>query len=313
LHKSSDVNTLVYLTAIYTIIQSFVNFFLYVFQSYEKMQHNFIVRSLYGFSLFLICIIIILQKLSVQAIAVGYIIASLISLFAVLILTIRYFTKFFIEFDYIFWKKIIKESWYFFAGVICMAIYVNVDTTLISIFRNYTEVGLYQSADKVLAVFLSLTLVHQVIFPKLSSLYSQNNLYTYKKLMKNIIVLSFVIIIPIGLIVSIFSKEIMVIIYGKEYESASIALIPLIWTGILIFFSTFWGNTLVISKRQDKWFYSLLLGAIVNVILNLIFIPYYGYFASAIITFVSEVVIIIYSYLNCPKNLRNFLNNKNII
>src|SRR5205814_2502603 len=139
----------VFLIAVYTIMQSFVLFFQIVFQSFEKMQYTFFTRILYALTLFVTIFIIMYHKLPIQTVASGYVIASVVTVVIAVYLMRKYFTDFFIEFDFYYWKKIMITAWPFFAGTACISVYVNVDSTFLSIFRSYREVGLYQAAYKV--------------------------------------------------------------------------------------------------------------------------------------------------------------------
>ena len=88
---------------------------------------------------------------------------------------------------------------------------------------------------------------------------------------------------------------------------AGFALTFLIWTAILIHFSTLWSNNLLVNNNQKKWFLSALIGALVNLLFNLIFIPFYGIYAAAITTLLSEVVVFIFVYIQSDKKTKNFM------
>src|SRR5258708_546215 len=131
-------------------------------------------------------------------------------------------------------------------------IYVNSDTILLSIFRNYREVGLYQAAYKIFFAFQTINLAHQVIYPKLSILYSQKEFDKYKNLLKDFFKISIFLLLPFGLIIPLLSKYILLIIYGSAYIDSSFALTILLWTAVLIYFSILWSNSLLIVKQQKK-------------------------------------------------------------
>lgn len=310
LGKTYDVKILVYLATISMIIQSYTDFFQAIFQGYEKMQFSFIYKITFATFLIIISIFFVINKLSSQMIVVGYIIASFLTLLMLSTITRTFLTKFFFEFDFNFWKTIFLKTWPFLAGMISIMIYVNSDTILLSIFRNYKEVGLYQSAYKIFFAFQSINLIHQVIYPKLANLYGKKEYVKYKKLTKTLFVYSLYILIPTGILITILSKRIILIIYGKEFIGANLALTFLIWTGILIYFSTIWSNNLLISRNQKKWFYSALIGAVFNLVLNFIFIPHYGILAAAITTLISEIVVFLFIYIQSDEDVRNLLSSK---
>lgn len=307
LNKSADVRNLIYLASVYVVIQGFLLFFQFIFQSFEKMQYSFISRVSYTTFLLILAVIFIFLNLESFGILYAYILSTILALLISSILIRKYFVKFFLELDFKFWRYLIKESFPFFAGLTCTMIYVSIDSVFLGIFRNYQEVGLYQAAYKIFFVFQTINLVHQALVPKLSALSTKKDLTQYNLLMKKVFLLSFSILIPIAIIISLFSKELLSIIYGIKFIGASFALQTLIWTEVLIFFSSFWGYSLMIINKQNKWFYSVLIGAVSNVVLNIIFLPKYGLTAAAIITLISEIAVFVSYIIYTPSNIRYFL------
>lgn len=304
LGKTENVKSLVYLSAVCAFIQSYMLFFQSVYQGYQKMQYSFISRVFFTLLLFFL-IFMTIDKLSAKEIVTVYIFTSVITLVFLLFLTRRLISNFFLEIDYTFWKKVFFQTWPFLAGMVCISIYVNSDSVILSIFRTYREVGLYQAAYKIFFAFQTISLFHQVIFPKLMSLYSKNNYQEYRRLIKVLIIYSLYILIPLGIFVTIFSTQILLLVYGKEFVDAHIALSFLIWTGILIHLSTFWSTNLIIRKDQKKWFYSAFVGAVVNLSLNIIFIPRFGIVAAAVTTLVSELIVFVFLFAQTTKEERN--------
>ena len=88
--------------------------------------------------------------------------------------------------------------------------------------------------------------------------------------MRTSILLSFIALIPVGIMTIFFPAEIIRLFFGQHYVSASIALPFLIWSGILSFIAGFFTYTLVISGYQKSW---LMLEVLVLVLLISIEVP----------------------------------------
>ncbi len=102
--------------------------------------------------------------------------------------------------------------------------------------------------------------------------------------------LSGVIISLLGIVLSPYAVR---IIGGKEFGS-SILVLQLLVGGLLIYYLTQPLAWLIVTLDRQKylpWIY--LFSAIVNVLCNLIFIPKYSFYGSAIITHISELLILI--------------------
>ena len=113
--------------------------------------------------------------------------------------------------------------------------------------------------------------------------------YTAKK-----VSLVFVILV-LGLM--LLSPEILFIMGGEPYMGAIIAMPPVILAMVCNYYYAFYfdveyfyGETYIISLGT-------LLAALVNIGLNLIFIPMYGYVAAAYTTLIGYVVMLLYHYL----------------
>ena len=94
------------------------------------------------------------------------------------------------------------------------------------------------------------------------------------------------------------SDKIILFICGSEYINSIVALQILSWDILLIFLYTILGGFLVSIDKQNKMAIAAAITAIVNVIINLILIPYFSYVGAAVATVSSELILFgIYFYL----------------
>lgn len=106
------------------------------------------------------------------------------------------------------------------------------------------------------------------------------------------------IIFIITLILILFSKEIVIIMADKKYYDA-LEIVPIIILGFtFVYLYTLYANYSFYRKRT--WLISLftLIAAIVNILLNYIFIPKYGYTAAAWTTLFSYFILFLLHYGN---------------
>ncbi|HKV63392.1 MAG TPA: flippase [Candidatus Acidoferrum sp.] len=76
-------------------------------------------------------------------------------------------------------------------------------------------------------------------------------------------------------------------LYGPQFEPSAHLLNILIWSEFAVFFGSAVGNILLARNLQNYFIYPTIAGAIVNVLLNLIWIPRYAAMGSAWATLVS--------------------------
>ena len=132
----------------------------------------------------------------------------------------------------------------------------------------------------------------EVIFPVMSNLFKRHEkllILSYEKSVKYLLML----IIPFSILIVIYSPALIQLIYGSEYEVASTVLSILIWTVSLLFILAPGTNLLNSSHKEMAVNKIYIFGAIINIVLNLIFIPYLSYYGAAISTIISYALIIV--------------------
>ena len=91
----------------------------------------------------------------------------------------------------------------------------------------------------------------------------------------------------LAIFVSFIANDLILLLYGKEYEMAGSILSIHIWAGIFIFMRALFSKWIII---EDVLIFSLItqgFGALTNIVLNLILIPQYGVYGAAIATLIS--------------------------
>ena len=105
------------------------------------------------------------------------------------------------------------------------------------------------------------------------------------------------IAVPIGVGTVLIANKVIIIIYGDQFIGAIITLQILIWSCVLIFARGPFERLLESTNQQLSVTKIYILGAIFNVILNLIFIPQYSYIGAGIITVLTDILVITLLFL----------------
>ena len=87
-----------------------------------------------------------------------------------------------------------------------------------------------------------------------------------------------------------FAPEIIMIMAGEEYAEAVYVIPPVAISMLLLFYSQLFINVEFYYEEKGKLIWASIGAAIVNAVLNLIFLPRYGYMAAAYTTLVSYIV-----------------------
>lgn len=192
-----------------------------------------------------------------------------------------------------------------FLPVIAVAIYKVMDKTMIGWFSDVSEVGFYENAEKIINVPNAIiAALGTVMLPRMSNLYAKNRDEESKKVIDKSIKLMMFLAFAMTFGLICISKNFSLIFFGQGFEKSGIIIILLSIT--ILFLS--WGNVLrtqyLIPKEYDKiYIESAFLGAIVNLIFNLIFIPKYASIGACIGTIFAELSVMLYQTISIKNEL----------
>ena len=207
-------------------------------------------------------------------------------------------------------KKIInnlKPCLILFIPIISYSIYRVMDKTMIGIFSNTIELGNYESAEKIINIPISfITALGTVMLPHMS----KTNNKEYEKKIMDTFRLTFFFVIPMCFGIFIVSSDFSTIFFGKEFEITGNIIKLLIPTIIFTSIANVIRTSYLIPKEDDKiYVYSTIIGAVVNLVLNLIFIRRYGAYGACIGTIVAEFFVMFYQIVYT----KNFIEYKKVV
>jgi O-antigen/teichoic acid export membrane protein len=197
--------------------------------------------------------------------------------------------------DYSSTGDVLKASIPFLGIGLMHVVNENMDALMLGVLMDAADVGIYKVVHNASRLFMFIMVsVDFVIAPLISKLYDKNELVKLQKLLARITGLVVLIILPPAVIVFIFSKGLINLIYGPAYVSGAAALILLTidrLIGIAV------GPTNLLPKMTGHEKYSFWSGvgtAILRVILNFILIPAFGIIGAAVANIVTTSVISLY-------------------
>lgn len=191
-------------------------------------------------------------------------------------------------------RKHIKPILTLWGLVLAESIFFNIDITLLKIFKGDSTVGLYSTAVNLTYTFGQILLsIVWVFIPQISLMYKENNFSRLNEVLRNI--RHFFSIVGIPCLVGIFmmAEEILLLISGENYVSAAPYMrVAAIAFAVCIKGGAFWGSNILLPLGEDKFLtIQMIIVTIMNIILDLLFIPILGGVGAAIATVISYLVI----------------------
>jgi O-antigen/teichoic acid export membrane protein len=173
-------------------------------------------------------------------------------------------------------KTLLRDSWpLFFSGVVTM-IYMRIDQVMLGEMTGSSEVGIYSVAVR-LAEFWSFIpmAIFWSVFPAILIAKSTSEELMYGRLQQlyNLMVfLAYCIAVP----VTLFADLLVDTLFGAAYARAGAMLALLIWANVFSSLDIARSAFLSSMNWTKLLFVTVLLGGIINVVLNFILIPTYG-------------------------------------
>ena len=165
---------------------------------------------------------------------------------------------------------------------------VSSDRYILAMYDSIKNVGIYTKVYDIAQISITafVFVYFSVINPKMNRELT-HNVSQINPLLQQYLYAYLVILLPIVSLLSMFSKEIAVILLGEEFR-AGYTIMPYVFFSAFVYgLITFNLNKLKFSNQLKSILIILSITFIANLVMNFIFIPNYGYFGAAITTLIS--------------------------
>jgi O-antigen/teichoic acid export membrane protein len=176
-------------------------------------------------------------------------------------------------------------------------VYFHFDLVTIGFIRGESEVGLYNASFKLITFLLSVdTAFAWVYFPMVSRFFSESK-EKFKTLVFTGTRLVSIFAIPLAFGGMVLGERIINLIYGERFLEAVDAFRILIWAIPLTSIQTIFAFGLIGCDREKKYSLGMVIGTLLNIVMNLVLIPFMGIKGAAIATIISEIAMLCVMFL----------------
>lgn len=186
-------------------------------------------------------------------------------------------------------KGLIAESWPLLLSGISIMIYMKIDQIMLGQMVGDEAVGIYSAALRISEIwyFVPMGIVASV-FPAILNAKKQGEEQYYKRLQQLYDLMTWVSM-AIALPMTFLSEPLVELLYGAGYNKAGEVLAIHIWASVFVFLGVASSRWFVAEKRPILSLQRTILGAAVNVILNIILIPRFGALGAAWATVIAQM------------------------
>jgi len=204
-------------------------------------------------------------------------------------------------------KKLMRDAWpIIFAGMV-VSFYMRIDQVMLKEMLDAKAVGVYAAAVKLCEAwyFLPTALIASIFPAVIKAKIKSKTLYD--KRVQNLYDLMVWSSIAVALPTTLLADWVILILYGIDFQEAADVLRIYIWAGVFVTLGIANSKWLIAENLQRYLFIRTILGALLNVGLNLWLIPIYGIKGAAIATMVAQGTVGFLSLSFFKKTRHNFL------
>ncbi len=208
-------------------------------------------------------------------------------------------------FDWALIRKLLRTSIPFMMYGALTVIYYRVDTVLLSLMTNIAVVGWYGAGYRLFdtMTFLSNLVINAVMYPVFSKLSVTSEAKLKLAIEKSMnFLLFFGLPMSAGLIVT--APEIIALLYHRAEFIHSIPSLQGLAPGLVFLYANAVFSSVIIStKREKKITIMAAIALVFNLGLNIFLIPLYQHVGAAIVTSLTELLLLCLSLIFVPKRL----------
>ena len=185
-------------------------------------------------------------------------------------------------------KSMLKSSWPLILSGIAVMLYMRIDQIMIKEMLGEREVGLYSAAVRLSeAWYFVPAIITASLFPAIVNAKKTSEDLYHARLQRLYTTLVW-LAIAIAVLMTFLSDWLVILLYGEAYQDAGQVLIIHIWAGVFVSMGVASGSWFTSENLQRYAFYRTSLGAIINVIFNLLLIRHFGLIGAAIATVIAQ-------------------------
>lgn len=210
-------------------------------------------------------------------------------------------------------KRHIKPVLLYFAISLATSVFMDIDKTLLGFMcgdMGDYYVGIYEACSKINRVLITvITGTVGVLCPRMSYLVSNNKMEEFHGMMRKALTYVFLLSISAVIFISFFGRDVVLALLGEAYVDSIIpmqVLLPVVMVKSITNIT----NMYLMAKGKEKHMtIALAIGAVINIIINVILIPNYNVLGVVIGTVISELFVMIYQLVAIKEFIKNIFRS----
>lgn len=207
-------------------------------------------------------------------------------------------------------RQHIKPILIFFGMSCATTIYTNFDTVMLGFMKSDVDVGYYNAAIRIKSILVSIiTSLGTVLLPRAAYYIEHDLREEFNYIARKSINFVYIIALPMIIYFIVYAPECIYFLSGNAYEGSILPMQILMPTLLFIGLTNILGIQIMVPLEMEKWVLnSYIIGAIVDLIINILHIPKMGASGAAIGTLIAEIAVMIYQYSKAKTRVREMFS-----
>ena len=185
-------------------------------------------------------------------------------------------------------RLLLRQSWPLVVSTLFVVILMRTDQVMLGQMRGDKDVGIFSAALALSEVWYFVPLaITSSVFPAMVNAWKMDEKLFYQRL-RQLYLLMVWLSLAVAIPLTLFSREIVTVLYGIKYQSTATVLSIHCWTGVFLFLGVVSNMWYLLENLNHYTLYRCIVGATINVGLNLVLIPEFGANGAAISTLVAQ-------------------------
>ena len=187
----------------------------------------------------------------------------------------------------------IKPNLLLFIPTIAISLYKFMDKIMLGIMSTNSEVGYFESCEKILQIPIALiTALGTVMLPRVSNMLANNQEKESLQYLRKSLIFTIFIVSPMSFGIMAVAREFVPIFYGVGYDRCVEIFQVIMPSCIFLAFANVIRTQYLMPHKKDRLYtMSVFAGAAVNIVVNFVLIPHYQSVGAAVATLAAEATV----------------------
>lgn len=279
------IRNFIYVLAIFPWTQITLSSIDHVLIIYNKANHVMIFRILNSIGILLIIFVTKLFNLTFGHYMIMFIILESSFSFFVYILVSLTVGSIRVDFNMTDIRNVLKFSLPLGLAGVVGRLSIELDKLIIGKYFSTETIAIYTNAAREMPVTIFASALTAVLLPRIVKCFKDQNSIYAVSLWGDTILFSYIIIAFLSSALFVFAPEVITLLYSTKYIDGSDVF--RVYSLVLLLRVTYFGMILNSLGKTEFIFYSSILSLLLNVVLSLILLRFFGLIGPAIATFIS--------------------------